>query len=221
MQYFIQIPHIIFCCPLSAYDKWWFEQKKSPHFREKYLVLSYLKLQQESLWMSSSSKSPFSKHRHVQQNNFLEEDKLWKTTNLLFLISKIDVAKNAHRQDEETNTYQTQIAFSITGTRQEPRGLVGSSCDFGSSGARFKFHRGQLFIISPSLFFLFKVRTAKNFKVFHMFGDGLCTCAPANLSGGYYKNYKPPRRLLSGFTNLWPKYVLKWGLAIETSIKKI
>ena len=42
MQYFIQIPHIIFCCTLSAYDKWWFEQKKSPHFREKYLVLSYL-----------------------------------------------------------------------------------------------------------------------------------------------------------------------------------
>ena len=42
VQYFIQIPHIIFCCPLSAYDKWWFEQKKSQHFREKYLVLSYL-----------------------------------------------------------------------------------------------------------------------------------------------------------------------------------
>ena len=35
--------HIMFYCPLSAYDKWWFEQKKSPHFREKYLVLSYLK----------------------------------------------------------------------------------------------------------------------------------------------------------------------------------
>ena len=30
------------------------------------------------------------------------------------------------------------------------------------------------------------------------------------LSGGYYKHYKPPRRLLSGFTNLWPKYVLKF-----------
>ena len=43
VQYFIQIPHIIYCCPLSAYDKWWLEQKKSPHFREKYLVLSYLK----------------------------------------------------------------------------------------------------------------------------------------------------------------------------------
>ena len=43
VQYFIQIPHIIFCCPLSAYDKWWFEQKKSPHFRERFLVLSYLK----------------------------------------------------------------------------------------------------------------------------------------------------------------------------------
>ena len=42
VQYFIQIPHIIFCCPFSAYDKWWFEQKKSPHFREKCLVLSYL-----------------------------------------------------------------------------------------------------------------------------------------------------------------------------------
>ena len=23
--------HIIFCCPLSAYDKWWFEQKKKKH----------------------------------------------------------------------------------------------------------------------------------------------------------------------------------------------
>ena len=44
VQYFIQIPHIIFCCPLSAYDKWWVEQKKSPHFREKYFVLSYLKV---------------------------------------------------------------------------------------------------------------------------------------------------------------------------------
>ena len=44
VQYFIQIPHIIFCCPLSAYDKWWFEQKKkSPHFREKHLVPSYLR----------------------------------------------------------------------------------------------------------------------------------------------------------------------------------
>ena len=43
VQYFIQIPHIIFCCPsVSTYDQWWFEQKKSPHFREKYLVLSYL-----------------------------------------------------------------------------------------------------------------------------------------------------------------------------------
>ena len=37
--------HIIFFCPLSAYDEWWFEQKKSPHFRENYLVLSYLNCQ--------------------------------------------------------------------------------------------------------------------------------------------------------------------------------
>ena len=48
--------------------------------------------------------------------------------------------------------------------------------DFGSRGTRFEFHRGQLFI-SVSLFFL-KVRTAKNFKVFHINGDGLRTCAP-------------------------------------------
>ena len=47
MQYFIQIPHIIFCCPLSAYDKWWFEQKKSPHFLEKCFVLSYLKFRRK------------------------------------------------------------------------------------------------------------------------------------------------------------------------------
>ena len=31
--------------------------------------------------------------------------------------------------------------------------------------------------IAVSLFFL-KVRTAKNFKVFHINGDGLRTCAP-------------------------------------------
>ena len=49
-------------------------------------------------------------------------------------------------------------------------------CDFGSRGTRFEFHRGQLFI-SVSLFFL-KVRTAKTFKVFHINGDGLRTCAP-------------------------------------------
>ena len=38
--------------------------------------------------------------------------------------------------------------------------------------------------------------------------------------GGYYKNYKPPRRLLSGFTNLWPKYVLKWALGNRNLHKK-
>ena len=49
-------------------------------------------------------------------------------------------------------------------------------CDFGSSGTRFEIYRGQLFI-SVSPFFL-KMRTAKNFKVFHINGDGLRTCAP-------------------------------------------
>ena len=33
--------HIIFCCPLSAYDKWWFEQKNH-HILGKSIVLSYL-----------------------------------------------------------------------------------------------------------------------------------------------------------------------------------
>ena len=44
----------IFFCPLSAHDKWWFEQKKSPHFREKYLVL-------RSAIISSTNQSPSTK----------------------------------------------------------------------------------------------------------------------------------------------------------------
>ena len=85
----------------------------------------------------------------------------WKTTNLLFQISKIDVAKKAHRQDKETNTYQTQIAFSTIWTRQKPRGLVGSSVisDPAVPGSSFT-AVSSLFLRH---FFSFKVRTAKHF----------------------------------------------------------
>ena len=96
-------------------------------------------------------------------------------------------------------------------------------CDFGSSGTRFEFHYGQLFI-SVSLFFL-KVRAAKNFKVFHMNGDGLRTCAPV-------KSIKTSQQVFIGFKNLPIGYYRKLKtsgqsmcsngrLAIETSIKNL
>ena len=96
-------------------------------------------------------------------------------------------------------------------------------CDFGSSGTRFELHRGQLFI-SVSLFFL-KVRTAKIFKVFHMNGDGLRTCAPV-------KSIKTSQQVFIGFKNLPAGYYRdlqtsgqsmcsNGHLAIETSIKSL
>ena len=81
--------------------------------------------------MSSSSNHPsrniamYNKTISWKRTNSLVN--ILKNKNFLFLFSKIDVAKNTHRQAEETNTYQTQIAFSIIWTRQAPRGLVGSS----------------------------------------------------------------------------------------------
>ena len=96
-------------------------------------------------------------------------------------------------------------------------------CDFGSSSTRLEFHRGQLFI-SVSLFFL-KVRTAKNFKVFHVYGGGLRTCAPVKsikTSQQVFIGFKYlPAGHFRGFTNLWPKYVLKWALGNRNLHKKI
>ena len=71
---------------------------------------------------------------------------------------------------------QRQIAFSISWTRQEPRGLVGSSVISdpavpGSNSAVVN----SLFLCH---FFFLKVRAAKNFKVFHIHSDDLRTCAP-------------------------------------------
>ena len=84
VQYFIQIPHIIFCCPLSAYDKWWFEQNNSPHFREKYLVLSYLKTCQSKALDQSSRGFWYFEHlnlayRATQMQSLTEIDGLYHT----------------------------------------------------------------------------------------------------------------------------------------------
>ena len=88
----------------------------------------WLKLQQESLWMSSSSKSSFSKRRHVQQNNFLGRGQTllftyWITTNLLFRT----LTWRRMRTDRTKKLTYQRLAFSISWTRQELRGLVGSS----------------------------------------------------------------------------------------------
>ena len=69
------------------------------------------------------------------------------------------------------------------------------------------------------------MRTAKKFRVFHMNGDGLRTCAPVKsikTSQQVFIGFKnlDPSRLLSGFKNLWPKYVLKWVLGNRNLHKK-
>ena len=59
-----------------------------------------------------------------------------------------------------------------------------------------------------------------------MFGDGLRTCVPAKSIVASQEvtiritNLPGPRRLLSGFTNLWSKYVLKWVLGKRNLHKK-
>ena len=69
------------------------------------------------------------------------------------------------------------------------------------------------------------MRTAKNFKVFHMNGDGLRTCAPV-------KSIKTSQQVFIGFKNLPTGYYRKLKtsgqsmcsngrLAIETSVKSI
>ena len=135
----------------------------------------------------------------------------WKITNLLFRISNSDVAKNAHRQNEETNIPKTN-SLSISWTCQEPRGLVGSRISDrvvpGSNSTAV-----SSFFFVTFLFFL-KVRTAKNFKVFHMFSEGLRTCTSelyTYLSGGYYRDLQTSGQSMCS----------NGRLAIETSIKNL
>ena len=131
--------------------------------------------------------------------------------------------KNAHRQDKETNTYQTQKAFSIIWARQTPRGLVRSSVisDPAVPGLNFS-AVNSLFLCH--FFFLQSEDSEKFQSLSHVqqWPPHMRPCEVYSyLSGGYYKNYKPPRRLLLGITNLWPKYVLKWALGKRNLHKKI
>ena len=114
---------------------------------------------------------------HVEPNNFLEETislvKILKTTNLLFGIANIDMAKNTHWQDKESNIPKSKSLFNQ---------LNSSRASLGSSGILDRAVPGSNSTAVSSLFLchflFFKVRKAKNFKVFQMFGDGLRTCAP-------------------------------------------
>ena len=83
---------------------------------------------------------------------------------------------------------QRKKTFSISWTRQEPRGFVGSSLILDPTVP------GSNSTVENSLFlchFFLKVRTAKNFKVFHMYDDGLRTCAPVKsiktAQAGFYR----------------------------------
>ena len=134
------------------------------------------------------------------------------------------MAKNAHRQHRTKKlTHQRQISFSITWTRQEPRGLVSwELCDFGSSGSQFEFHCGQLFI-SLSLSFskwgqLLSLSHVRRWPP-HMRASEACS----NLSGGYYRIriYKTPQEVTVGiYKPLAKVYVLKWALGNRNLHKK-
>ena len=63
----------------------------------------------------------------------------WTTTNLLFRT----LTWRRMRTDSTGQRNKRQIAVSISWTHREPRGLVGSRCDVGSSGTQFESHRGQ------------------------------------------------------------------------------
>ena len=132
--------------------------------------------------------------------------------NIFVNCSRVHIKKKKPKTNSLFNQLNTSRASSLSW----------KLCDFGSRGtsSRFAFHHGQLFI-SVSFFFL-KVRTAKNFKVFHMNGDGLRTCAPVksikisqqvfiNYGAGYYRDLQTSGQ--SMFSN--------GRLAIETSIKTL
>ena len=88
---------------------------------------------------------------------------------------------------------QRQMAFSISWARQEPRGSVGSSAisDPAVPGSNSTAVNSDF--ISVSFFFL-KVRTARSFKFFHMYSDGLRTYAPV-------KSIKTSQQIFIGFKN--------------------
>ena len=117
---------------------------------------------------------------------------------------------------------QRQIAFSISWTRQEPRGSVGSSVISDPAVPGSNSTAVNSLILSH---FFSQSEDSKNFKVFHMNGDGLRTCAPV-------KSIKTSQQVFIGFKNLPTGYYRKLKtsgqskcsngrLAIETSVKSI
>ena len=110
----------------------------------------------------------------------------------------------------------------ISWTRQEPRGLVGNSVISNPGVPGSNSTAANSFFLCH---FFFIVRTAKNFKVFHMNGDGLCTCVPM-------KSIKTSQQVFIGFKNLPAGFYRdletsgesmcsNGRLARETSIKKL
>ena len=88
------------------------------------------------------------------------------------LLTRADGVKVADRRDRTRNLSLRKRCTNHCTTGPHTPHI------FGSSGARIEFHRGQLFI-SLSLFFLLQSEDSENFTVFHVFGNGLRTCAPA------------------------------------------
>ena len=94
---------------------------------------------------------------------------------------------------------QRQIAFSISLTRQEPRGLVGSSVISDPVVPGSKFHRGQLFI-SVSLFFPQSEDSEKFQSLSHV------RQWPPHMRTSEVNKKPPSRLLIIGFKN--PRQVI-------------
>ena len=88
---------------------------------------------------------------------------------------------------------QRQLTFSISWTRQEPRGLVGTSVisDPAVPGSNSTVEN-SLFLCH---FFLSQSENSEKFKAFHMHDDSLRTCAPV-------KSIKTAQQVFIGFKNL-------------------
>ena len=94
---------------------------------------------------------------------------------LLFTISMMKNTDQTHR-DKETPIIRNRNS-SFQASRHEPRGLAG--CFMISD--RVVGGSNSTAVSSFISIFFYLVRTAKNFKVFYMFTDDLCTCTPKEL----------------------------------------
>ena len=70
---------------------------------------------------------------------------------------------------ENENSRQQEInSFQDEGARDALQKVFWKLCEFGSTGTRFEFHRGQLFI-SLSLFSYYSVQLCVRFRPFYKF----------------------------------------------------